>query len=174
MLISYDEMHVDGNASTSLFIAPVAAYFALLDPQSLKGTRVYVLINGQIIDAPETTTFQLAPIVSRTLSAALKHMSRAQVVAIDQFAMKYQMSVQSTYLPFDYPRYSPTEFQAITMRPLFAYGERCARAGRLWTTIDETMANAETASIPSKPIPQGNQDLQCPLRHVEFATAAMP
>ena len=55
----YDEMHVDGNASTSLFVAPVAAYFALLDQRSLDGARVYVLINGQIIEAPETTPFKL-------------------------------------------------------------------------------------------------------------------
>ena len=55
----YDEMHVDGNASTSLFIAPVAAYFALLDQRGLDGAQVYVLINGQIIDAPETTPFRL-------------------------------------------------------------------------------------------------------------------
>ena len=55
----YDEMHVDGNASTSLFVAPAAAYFALLDQRSLDGARVYVLINGQIIEAPETTPFKL-------------------------------------------------------------------------------------------------------------------
>ena len=103
--VPYDEMHVDGNASTSLFVAPVAAYFALLDQRSLDGARVYVLINGQIRDAPETTRYQLGPIVSRTFSAALKHMSRAQVVAVNQFAEKYGMSVQSTYLPFDYPKY---------------------------------------------------------------------
>ena len=64
--VPYDEMHVDGNASTSLFVAPVAAYFALLDQRSLDGARVYVLINGQVRDAPETTRYQLGPIVSRT------------------------------------------------------------------------------------------------------------
>jgi predicted acylesterase/phospholipase RssA len=115
----YDEMHVDGNASASLFIAPAAAYFALLDQRSLDGAQVYVLINGQIFDAPQTTPFRLRPIVARTFSVALKHMSRAQVVAVDQFAEKYRMSVQSTYLPFDYPQYSSADFRASTMRPLF-------------------------------------------------------
>ena len=123
----YDEMHVDGNVSSSLFIAPAAAYFSLLDQRSLDGARVYVLINGQIIDAPETTPFKLRPIVARTFSAALKHMSRAQVVAVDQFAEKYLMAVQSTYLPFDYPKYSSADFRASTMRPLFEYGARCAQ-----------------------------------------------
>jgi hypothetical protein len=167
----YDEMHVDGNASTSLFVAPVAAYFALLDQRSLDGARVYVLINGQIIEAPETTPFKIGPIMTRTFSAALKHMSRAQIVAVDQFADKYRMSVQSTYLPFDYPKYSSSDFRASTMRPLFEYGARCAASGRLWTTMDETMATVATAAPVSKQTPPANEGVECPLRDVQFAAA---
>ncbi len=164
----YDEMHVDGNVSASLFIAPAAAYFALLDQRSLNGARVYVLINGQIIDAPETTPFKLRPIVARTFSVALKHMSRAQVVAVDQFAEKYRMSVQSTYLPFDYPKYSSADFRASTMRPLFQYGVRCAQSGRLWTTMDETMDTVAAAAPPSKRIAPVDQAVECPLRNARF------
>ena len=161
----YDEMHVDGNASASLFIAPAAAYFALLDQRSLDGAQVYVLINGQIIDAPETTPFRLRPIVTRSFSVALKHMSRAQVVAVDQFAEKYRMSVQSTYLPFDYPKYSSADFRASTMRPLFEYGARCAQSGRLWTTLDETMDTVAKAAPAWKRTPV-DQKVECPLRDV--------
>jgi predicted acylesterase/phospholipase RssA len=161
----YDEMHVDGNASASLFIAPAAAYFAILDQRSLDGAQVYVLINGQIFDAPETTPFRLRPIVARTFSVALKHMSRAQVVAVDQFAEKYRMSVQSTYLPFDYPQYSSADFRASTMRPLFEYGARCAENGRLWTTLDETMDTVARA-IPASKRVSVDQKVECPLRDV--------
>src|SRR5450631_2835400 len=163
----YDEMHVDGNASASLFIAPAAAYFALLDQRSLDGAQVYVLINGHIIDAPETTPFRLRPIVARTFSVALKHMSRAQVVAVDQFAEKYRMSVQSTYLPFDYPQYSSADFRASTMRPLFDYGVRCAQSGRLWTTMDETMLTVAKATPAAKRIPV-DQKIECPLRDIRL------
>jgi predicted acylesterase/phospholipase RssA len=168
--VSYDEMHVDGNASTSLFVAPVAANFALLDQRSLDGARVYVLINGQIMDAPETTRYQLGPIVSRTFSAALKHMSRAQVVAVNQFAEKYRMSVQSTYLPFDYPKYGSADFRASTMQALFDYGVRCAQSGRLWTTLDETM-NTVAAATPASQTRMVDQQVECPVRNVQFAAA---
>jgi predicted acylesterase/phospholipase RssA len=169
--VSYDEMHVDGNASTSLFVAPVAANFALLDQRSLDGARVYVLINGQIMDAPETTRDQLGPIVSRTFSAALKHMSRAQVVAVNQFAEKYRMSVQSTYLPFDYPKYGSADFRASTMQALFDYGARCAQSGRLWTTLDETMNTVAAATSASKQSRVVDQQVECPARNVQFAAA---
>ena len=169
--VSYDEMHVDGNASTSLFVAPVAAYFALLDQRTLEGARVYVLINGQIIDAPETTPYKLGPIMARTFEVALKHMSRAQVVSVDQFADKYGMSVESTYLPFDYPTYNSADFRASTMRPLFAYGERCAETGRLWTTMDEMMAAVTAAAPASKRTPPADRPVECPLRDVQFTAA---
>jgi predicted acylesterase/phospholipase RssA len=164
----YDEMHVDGNASASLFIAPAAAYFALLDQRSLDGAQVYVLINGQIFDAPQTTPFRLQPIVARTFSVALKHMSRAQVVAVEQFAEKYRMSVKSTYLPFDYPKYSSADFRASTMRPLFEYGARCAQNGRLWTTLDETMDSVARA-IPASTRVSVDQKVECPLRDVSLS-----
>lgn len=167
----YDEMHVDGNASTSLFVAPVAAYFAVMDQGSLEGAQVDVLINGQIIEAPETTPFKLGPIMARTFAVALKHMSRAQVVAIDQFADKYRMSVRSTYLPFDYPKYSSADFRASTMRPLFEYGARCAASEHLWTTMDETMATVATAAPVSKLTPPANEEVECPLRDAQFAAA---
>lgn len=168
----YDEMHVDGNASTSLFITPVAAYFAPLDQRSLDGARVYVLINGRIIDAPETTPFKLGPIVARTFSVALQHLSRAQLVAVDQFADKYRMSVQSTYLPYDYPEYSSSDFRASTMRPLFEYGARCAESGRLWTTRDETMATVAAAAPVAKRTAALDQEVACPLRDVQLAAGS--
>src|ERR1022692_3087887 len=167
----YDEMHVDGGASTSLFVAPVAAHFALLDQRSLDGARVYVLINGQIMGAPETTRYQLGPIVSRTFSAALKHMSRAQVLAVNQFAEKYRVSVQSTYLPFDYPKYGSADFRASTMQALFDYGARCAQSGRLWTTLDETMNTIAAATPASKRTRMVDQQAECPVRDLHFAAA---
>jgi predicted acylesterase/phospholipase RssA len=172
--VIYDEMHVDGNASTSFFVAPVAAYFAQLDQQSLDGARVYLLINGQIIEAPETTPYKLAPIVARTFSVALRHMAREQVVAVNQFAEKYRMSVQSTYLPFDYPRYSSADFRASAMRPLFGYGVQCAETGRLWTTLDGTMATATAAAMVSKQTPPADQEVQCPVRDGQLVAAGRP
>jgi hypothetical protein len=168
---SFDEMHVDGAASTALFVAPVAAYFALLDQGVLEGARVYVLINGQIIDTPETTPFKLGAVVARTFNTALKHMAQAQVVAIDQFSEKYGMSVQSAYLPYDYPSYSSADFRASTMSPLFEYGARCAYSGRLWTTMDETMATVAAAAPAAKLNTPHAQEAACPLRDVQVLAA---
>ena len=166
--VHYDEMHVDGNASASLFVAPAAAYFAVLDQSALEGSQLYVLINGTIIGAPSTTPFKLGPIVGRSFDAAMKHLSRGQIIAVNQFADKYHMSVRSTYLPFDYPPYNSADFHASAMRVLFNYGKRCAEQGRLWTTIDQTMAAATEAAVtPTKRTSAPDQPPECPLRAVQ-------
>ena len=36
------------------------------------------------------------------------------------------------------------------MIPLFEYGARCAYSGRLWTTMDETMATVAVAAPAAK------------------------
>ena len=165
--VQYDEMHVDGNASASLFVAPAAAYFAVLDQSVLEGAQLYVLINGTIIGAPSTTHDKLGPIVGRSFEAAMKHLSRGQVIAVSQFADKYHLSVHSTYLPFDYPPYNSADFHASPMRVLFNYGERCAEQGRLWTTMDQTMAAATEAAVtPTKRTSAPDQQPECPLRDV--------
>jgi len=168
----YDEMHVDANASASLFVAPAAAYFAVLDQSALRGGQLYVLVNGKIIGAPSTTRSKLGPIVRRSFDAAMKHLSRGQIIAVNQFADKYQMSVRSTYLPFDYPRYNPADFHAPAMRLLFNYGERCAEQGLLWTTMDQTMAAAtDAATMPAQPAAADHVP-ECPLRDVQQINSA--
>jgi len=79
----YDELHVDGNASASLFVGPAAAYFAVFDQSVLRDAQLYVLINGKIIGAPATTHTKLGPIVGRSFETAMKHLSRAQVIAVN-------------------------------------------------------------------------------------------
>jgi hypothetical protein len=158
----YDEMHVDGNASTAVFVAPAAAYFSLLDPPSLDGAKVYVLINGQLAGAPRETRLSMGSIVYHTFSTAMKQMSRAQIVAVNQFAEKYRMSVRSTYLPVDYPPYNSADFRASTMRTMFDYGAHCAEQGRLWTSVADAIAGISAAAADqSVDVDAG---LRCPSR----------
>ena len=129
---------------------------------------MYVLVNGRLIEAPETTPVRFGPIMSRTLETAIKSMSKAQVIAVSQFADKYHMAVESAYLPFDFPEYSSADFSAATMRMLFNYGARCGESGRLWTTMDQTLAVVAevTPSAGRAPSAEGTG---CPLRDGQLA-----
>jgi hypothetical protein len=76
------------------------------------------------------------------------------------------MDLQFTALPVDYPRVSSLDFRPATMRSLFEYGARCAEQGRLWTTLDQTVARAEKAVSEwqqPEPAAADQRPTECPL-----------
>ena len=52
----YQEMHVDGGASTPFFVAPEAIREVDAISNSPRGANIYVIINGQVASAPRSTS----------------------------------------------------------------------------------------------------------------------
>jgi predicted patatin/cPLA2 family phospholipase len=153
----YEEMHVDGNTTTSMLVASEAAYFMPLEPVSLKGAQVYVLMNGQLGSLSSTTPFALGAILSRSFTTALTYMSRSQVLEAKQFAEEHGMSLAVTAVPAEHPRIDPLDFHVPSMRSLYDYGERCAESGLLWTSVDQLLARR-----PLEGAPLTRQEEACP------------
>jgi predicted acylesterase/phospholipase RssA len=164
----YDEMHVDGNTATSMFVTPEAAYSIGFDPASLKDTSIYVLMNSHLSSVPSTTRGSLGSILSRSFAVALTHMARAQITAVRQLAEEYGVSFRLTWIPVDYT--GVISFQARTMRTLFDYGARCGESGRLWTTIDQAIDHETVArSGVNGTTPSAAEQPSCPLLDVSVA-----
>jgi hypothetical protein len=53
-------------------------------------------------------------------------------------------------------------------------GARCARSGRLWTTMDETMDTVAAAAPAAKRTPTVDQEVECPLRDVQLTAGDRP
>jgi predicted acylesterase/phospholipase RssA len=136
----YDEMHVDGNTTTSMLVASEATYFMPLSSVSLRGAQVYVLMNGQLSGAPSTTQLALGTILSRSFTTAMMYMSRTQILEAKQFADQHGMSLHVTAIAAGHPSVDPLDFRVQAMRGLFDYGERCAEDGQLWTTVDQLLS----------------------------------
>ncbi len=143
--VTYDEMHVDGSTTVPFVGAPESLFFSSLPLESLRGSRIFVLVNGQLASAPRTTRYRTVPILSASFSAALKHMSRMQLASTAEFARNHGMKLEFTAIPMDFPPVSPLDFRARTMKSLFNYGLRCAEQGRLWTTVDQAISRADDA-----------------------------
>jgi hypothetical protein len=136
----YDEMHVDGNTTTSMLVVSEAAYFMPLSPVSLRGAQVYVLMNGQLRGLPTTTQNALGTILARSFTTAMTYMSRTQILEAKQFADRHGMLLRVTAIAAGHPSVDPLDFRVPAMRALFNYGERCAEGGQLWTTIDHLLS----------------------------------
>lgn len=135
---TYDEMHVDGGATTPFFIVPEATFLTAMNPAVLRDGSLYVLVNGQLSGRPQTTRIRSIPILSRSFAAVLKHTSRTAIIATAEFAAHYGMSFRFTSIPLDHAQVDPLDFRRSSMQALMQYGEHCAEAGLLWLTLEQS------------------------------------
>ena len=167
----YDEMHVDASATVPFFVAPALAYVLPLDPDTLKGANVYVIVNGQLGTAPQTTPVDTISILSRSFTAVLQHRARSEIALTSEFAQRYGMNLRLTAIPVSYPFHGPLYFHASSSRELFDYGVACARKGGLWTTVEQLVALDENVPSPisRKREPAGKQPKPaCPLEPLDM------
>jgi hypothetical protein len=145
--------------------------------EPLRDGHLYVLVNGRVQTAQETTPDQTLAIIRRTAMASLQGGTRAAVEIAYSLAQRHGMDISVTDIPNAYPFDDPLAFDAHRMRALFDYGQRCALADQLWSSpldaLDQgavqprppeladcpgTLARAsalESASIARDPSPRG-------------------
>jgi predicted acylesterase/phospholipase RssA len=162
--VAYDEMHVDGGTIQSFFVAPEIDRFLPVDVDGLEGVNVYVVINSQIGISAGTTPLSTIPIVTRSYSATMKHISRRDIGMAAAFALRHGMNFHFTEIPVEYPFPGLLDFRAPTIQALFNYAVACAAGGYLWTTLDQGFKSASAgsgSSGESRPAADG-PFAQCP------------
>lgn len=141
----FDEMHVDGGTTVPFFVAPEIAHIVPGRIAGLAGTNLFVLMNTQLGQLPDTVPGRIGPIIERSFTAVLNAMARKELQVALAFAREHEMSSRVTSIPIDYPFGGAIDFKPGDMAALFAYGERCARQGLVWTTPSEALRRAQTA-----------------------------
>lgn len=143
---TYQEMHVDGGTTLPFFVASDITDVLPLRLPQLEGARVYVIVNGQLSTYPRTTLQAPMAVIARSFSAALMHASRRALVLAAVFVRHFGMTLHFTYLPMTYPFEGSLDFKYQNMHQLFTYGERCARSGRIWTTLNGAIDEGQRAA----------------------------
>jgi predicted acylesterase/phospholipase RssA len=164
--LAYDEMHVDGGTTQSFFVAPELNRYFPGKFDGLGGINVYVVINGQMAASPGTTPLSPIPIVTRSYSATMKHISRRDIGIAAAFAQRHGMTFRFTELPVGYPFPGLLDFRAATIQALFNYAAKCAANGRLWISDDQRIERSENKPVGDQPF------AQCPAGHSTTAAAA--
>lgn len=159
----YDEMHVDGSVTTSLFTVP---HVAQLMPAGQAGTlpvNVFVIVNGKLAGAPEETPLNTVDVLTRSFGADLMYKTRESLLLSFDYAQRQHMGFHLTEIPPAYPSASFADFNPAHMRKLFEFGRRCASEGKLWETPDQSVARNLVRAAWT-----GSMALKCP------GVAAMP
>jgi predicted acylesterase/phospholipase RssA len=130
----YGEVHVDGAIATPFFV-PLAFIAPTRDAgDPTQGAGVYVIVDGQLSESPASIRLRARSILSRSISAGLNHMLRTTLELTATDAELQGAQFQFAAIPVAYPQADSFDFSTPTMRSLFQYGYKCARAGRLWTS----------------------------------------
>jgi predicted acylesterase/phospholipase RssA len=166
--VAYDEMHVDGGTIQSFFVAPEIDRYFPVRIDGLEGTNIYVIVNGQIGASSGTTPLSPIPILTRSYSATMKHISRRDIGIAAAFALRHGMNFHFTEIPSEYPFPGLLDFRAPTIQALFNYAVACAASGHLWTTAEQAMKGGESksgvdgafAQCPTGRTARGQKDLR--------------
>jgi hypothetical protein len=155
----YEEMHVDGGVTTSLFAAPLIAQILPADLGLLRGAHLYVIVNGQLATVPSTTRLSTPAILERSFSAQTTYKTRETLALTLGFAHRYGLDLKVSDVPVDYPFGSFIDFRPQHLRALFDYAEGCAAQRRLWMTPEQSLKrNLE----PPPPSTSATAAVACP------------
>ncbi len=131
----FDEMQVDGSASSTFLFAPGVVTILPGRIKLLDGAHVYLIINGHLRERPQTTPNSTTAILVRSADTVLVSDSRSRVKLADAFAQRQGADLKVTGIPASYPlEGTAADLEPAAMRALFIYGERCAREHKVWST----------------------------------------
>jgi hypothetical protein len=118
---------------------------------------VYVIVDGRLSEQPKSVQLRFRPIVSRSISAGLTHMTRTTLELTATTAQQQGASLQYSAIPTAYPNLAPFDFRTSTMRSLYQYGYECAHTGRLWVA-----SQGSVADHPQHGESASEQRMRCP------------
>lgn len=145
----YDEMHVDGGVTTSVFTLPLIAGIQSFELPQLRGAHLYMIVNGQLARAPQTTRFNTIDVLSNSFAAEMTYKTRGAIVENIAAAKRLDMTFRMTEIPVDYPQESFIDFDQKHMQALFDYAADCAAQGLLWMTPQQSIRrNMSTKRAP--------------------------
>jgi predicted patatin/cPLA2 family phospholipase len=133
----YDEIHVDGGASSQVFLYPVSLDMRWMMRQvGLKGkSRIYVIRNSRIGPEWETTKPKILPILYRTASSLIRTQGIGDLYRIYLKAQRDGMDYNLAYIPSDLKEKPKEEFDPEYMNKLFDLGYQIAKKGYPWKKV---------------------------------------
>jgi predicted acylesterase/phospholipase RssA len=129
----FSEMHVDGETTDPIFVAPEKILKTLgATPLGAAHRSIYVLINTKLEPSFEVTKNTPLQVPSRAMFTMTKTERRNSVLAAHEFARRNGFKFNLSYLPEDIPDKGSVEFDTGYMRSLFEYGYELGRSGQAW------------------------------------------
>ena len=139
----YDEMHVDGGASSQMFFYPATlGWGRIMKLLDVQGTpSIYLIRNAYVQPEYRTISPRLLPIANRTIDSLIRTQGIGDVFRIWTLAERDGLDLFVTWIPDDANEaigVAPTEeFDPEFMRALFDYAYERTLRGETWQDFSE-------------------------------------
>ena len=131
---SFEEMHVDGGTTRSVFLAPTQ--LTLSDTDTALGVkpirRFYVIVNGYVSPQYDDVKPRTIDIAGRAVSTLLKNQGVGDLYRLYAFCKRNGIDYNLAYIPGDVQDTSTAPFDPVFMTKLYDVGFRMARQGYPW------------------------------------------
>lgn len=134
---TYDEMHVDGGATSQVVLVSPQVPIAAITRQVLGRNldrRVWVLVNNQVLVDYDPVRPRIGAVGARAVSSLIRGSGIGDVYKIYTIARRDDMQFRAAWIPEQTPCAKATEpFDPVYMRCLFDFGAKLESAGGLWS-----------------------------------------
>lgn len=132
--VAFEETHVDGAVSAPLFVMPEALLRWKKLGRRLRRSRVYVIVNTVLEQAPRPTAPNLAAILIRSFETMLRFSYRQALNAAGIFCAGHDLSLSVASLPDGADVGNMLGFNTASMRGIFDAAVARAQTPDLWLT----------------------------------------
>lgn len=133
----YDEMHVDGGATSVLYLYPIGLDFVRLTRQlEVKGKpNVFVVRNGQWENDWESVDRSTIPIALRAVDSLMGSAALGDIYRIYLSTQRDGIQFNLAFIPESFSEESSESFDREYMIKLFNLGHQMAKDGYKWSTV---------------------------------------
>ncbi|MBP7704002.1 MAG: patatin-like phospholipase family protein [Caulobacter sp.] len=132
--VAYEEMHVDGGVATPLFVMPEALLRWKKVRRRLMRSRIYVIVNTVLEQAPRTTAPNLPAVLIRSFDTMLRFSYRHAISMTAGFCDSHNLPLSIASIEPAPDHGSMLSFDTVSMQRTFDGAYERAVAGTLWLT----------------------------------------
>lgn len=140
--VEYEEMHVDGGVAAPLFVMPEALLRWAQLGQRLQRSRIYVIVNMALEQAPQTTEPNVVAILSRSFDTMLRASYRQALSVVTTFCADHDLPLSIASIPTGPPGGSMLSFDTAIMRKNYRAAVERAQRPTFWRGGDRTTSKA--------------------------------
>ncbi len=153
---TYDELHVDGGASSQVFLYP-AAYSVrkyMEAHNDLRPRFVYVIRNSRVESDFSPTPRRTLPIAGKSVGLLIRNQGVGDLYRIYLGCVRDQLNFRCAFIPETFTLTADDFFDPVYMKSLFATAEQAATSGYIWADAPPGFAASTTPPTIAEPGPR--------------------